>query len=143
MSRSTNRFDAPNHRLRRVGRLVRRRMRVEGADLSNGIHTDGRLSVVISDFDTAADGGREMFQWWSDRPVALVIARPGVDGAAMSISTGPIRWGTGLRQPGDAGLKSMTFCYDIEPAVQPRPTPIERVRGTSVLARLFRSGSQA
>ena len=143
MNRLTHRFDAPNHRLRRVGRLARRRLRIEGADLSNGIHTDGQLSVVISGFDTAVDGRREMFQWWSDRPVALVIVRSGVDGDEMSFSTGPIRWGTGVRERGDGGLKSITFCYDIEPEVRPRPVPANRERRTSVPARLLRAASPA
>ena len=143
MKRSTHRLDAPNHRLRRVGRLARRRLRIEGADLSNGIHTDGQLSVVISGFDTAVDGRREMFQWWSDRPVALVIVRSGVDGDEMSFSTGPIRWGTGVRERGDGGLKSITFCYDIEPEVRPRPVPANRERRTSVPARLLRAASPA
>jgi hypothetical protein len=142
MSRSLSRFDAPNHRLRRVGRLVRRRMRVEGADLSNGIHTDGRLSVVISGFETA-DRGREMFQWWSNGPVALVITRSGADGNDMSFSTGPIRWGIGVREPGDDGLKSITFCYDVEPAVQPREAPANHGRLMSVPARLRRAASPA
>jgi hypothetical protein len=142
MSRSLSRFDAPNHRLRRVGRLVRRRMRIEGADLSNGIHTDGRLSVVISGVETAGRG-REMFQWWSDRPVALVIIRSGVDGNDMSFSTGPIRWGTGVREPSDGGLKSITFCYDIEPAVRPGEAPANRGRLMAVPARLRRAASPA
>ena len=55
MDPSTLKIDASNHRLRRVGRLTRRRMRIEGANLTNGIHTDGRLSVVISGL--GADGG--------------------------------------------------------------------------------------
>jgi hypothetical protein len=143
MNRSTHRFDAPNHRLRRVGRLARRRLRIEGADLSNGIHTDGSLSVVISGFDTAGDGRREMFQWWSNRPVALVIVRSGADGNDMSFSTGPIRWGTGVREPGDGGLKSITFCYDIEPAVRPKQARADRAGVTTIPARLFRSLSPA
>ena len=139
MNPSTHRLEAPNHRLRCVGRLVRRRLRIEGADLSNGIHTDGRLSVVISGLDAAADGGREMFQWWSDRPVALVIVRSGVRGDDMSISNGPIRWGTGVRQPGDAGLRNITFCYDIEPQAQPGRASADRARVTTIPARLLRS----
>jgi hypothetical protein len=143
MNRSTHIFDAPNHRLRRVGRLARRRLRIEGADLSNGVHTDGRLSVVISGFDTAGDARREMFQWWSDRPVALVIVRSGVDGDDMSFSTGPIRWGTGVREPGDHGLKSITFCYDIEPQAQPGRARGDRAGVTTIPARLLRSLSPA
>jgi hypothetical protein len=143
MSPSTHRFDAPNHRLRRVGRLARRRLRIEAADLSNGIHTDGRLSVVISGLDSTSDGSREIFQWWSDWPVALVIVRSGVDGEELSVSTGPIRWGTAVRQPGDGGLKNITFSYDIEPAVQPRPAAATRGRITSIPARLLRAASPA
>jgi hypothetical protein len=143
MNRSIQKFDVPNHRLRRVGRLARRRLRIEGADVSNGIHTDGRLSVVISGFDTAGDGRREMFQWWSDRPVALVIVRSGVDGNDMSFSTGPIRWGTGVREPGDGGLKSITFCYDVEPQAQPSRARADRAGVTTIPARLLRSLSSA
>ncbi len=143
MNPLTQRFDAPNHRLRRVGRLARRRMRIEGADLSNGIHTDGRLSIVISGFDTAHDGRREMFQWWSDKPVALVIIRSGVEGEELSISTGPIRWGTGIREPGDGGLRNITFCYDIEPRVQPGQASADRARVITIPARLLRSLSPA
>ena len=143
MDRSTLRIDHSNHRLRRVGRLARRRMRIDGADLSNGIHTDGRLSVVISGFDSAGDGRREMFQWWSDKPVALVIVRSGLEGEAMSIATGPIRWGTAVRQPGDGGVAHITFCYDIETSVRPRPASLDRARGTSILARLLRAPSPA
>ena len=139
----TQRFDAPNHRLRRVGRLARRRMRIEGADLSNGIHTDGRLSIVISGFDTAGDGRREIFQWRSDKPVALVIIRSGDEGEELSISTGPIRWGTGIRQSGDGGLRSITFCYDIEPQVQPGQASADRARVIAIPARLLRSLSPA
>jgi hypothetical protein len=143
MRPSTYRLDAPNHRLRRVGRLVRRRLRIEGPDLSNGIHTDGRLSVVVSGFDTADDGRREMFQWWSDRPVALVIIRSGVNGNDMSFSTGPIRWGIGVREPGEGGLTSITFCYDVEPEARPTPAPANRGRLISVPARLRRAASPA
>ena len=143
MDLATRKIDASNHRLRRVGRLARRRMRVDGADLSNGVHTDGRLSVVISGFDAAAEGRREMFQWWSDKPVALVIVRSGVHGEAMSTSTGPIRWGTGVRQPGDGGITHVTFCYDIETSVRPKPAALDRARGTSILARLLLAPSPA
>ena len=101
MEPTTHAIDASNHRLRRVGRIARRRLRIDGADLTNGIHTDGRLSVVISGLDTADEGRPEMFQWWSDRPVALVIIRSSGDGGDVAFTKGPVRWGTGVRWPGD------------------------------------------
>ena len=67
MDPSTLKIDASNHRLRRVGRLTRRRMRIEGANLTNGIHTDGRLSVVISGL-----GGR----WHGSSRDVPVVVRP-------------------------------------------------------------------
>ncbi len=145
MDSSTLRIDASNHRLRRVGRLTRRRMRIEGSNLTNGIHTDGRLSVVISGLGNADDDGAQTFQWWANRPVALVIARSGADGADVSFSTGPIRWGTGVqRHAGGAEIGYIAFCYDTEREIVPAPAaPKSSTPVAAILARMLRSASPA
>jgi hypothetical protein len=143
MDPSTLTNDASNHRLRRVGRITRRRLRIEGADLRNGIHTDGRLSVVISGIGTADEGRPEMFQWWSDRPVALVIVRSSADGGDVSFTKGPVRWGTVVQRPGDGGIRYVAFCYDTDRQITGTKLAIERPAVTTILARLLRSPSPA
>jgi hypothetical protein len=145
MDPSTLRIDPTNHRLRRVGRLTRRRMRIEGSNLSNGIHSDGRLSVVISGLGNAEPAEPETFQWWADRPLALVITRSGVDGDDVEFETGPIRWGAGIHRPGaDHGIGYIVFCYDTEREAIAAPrsakpsTPV-----AAILARMLRSASPA
>jgi hypothetical protein len=44
------------NRLRRLGRLARRRMRIGGDALRNGRHSDGQLTVEISELAPAAAG---------------------------------------------------------------------------------------
>ena len=143
MDPSTLTNDASNHRLRRVGRIMRRRLRIDGADLTNGIHTDGRLSVVISGIGTADEGRPEMFQWWSDRPVALVIIRSSGDGGDVSFTKGPVRWGTGVRRPGDGGIRYVAFCYDTDRHIAPMKLSVGRPAVTAILTRLLRSPSPA
>src|SRR5690242_2732399 len=65
-------------RLRRVGRLARRRMRIEAADLRNGLHTDGTVTVEISGLGSPVAGVPDSFEWEADRPIALVIVRSGI-----------------------------------------------------------------
>jgi len=143
MDRSTHMFNASNHRLRRVGRITRRRLRIEGSDLRNGIHTDGRLSVVISGLSPIDQGRPEMFQWWSDRPVALVIIRSSGEGGEVSFTKGPVRWGTGLRRPGDGGIRYVAFCYDTDRQILGMKRSADRPPVTSMLIRLLRSASPA
>jgi hypothetical protein len=143
MEPTTHSIDASNHRLRRVGRITRRRLRIEGADLTNGIHTDGRLSVVISGLGTADQGRPEMFQWWSDRPVALVITRSRGDGRDIAFTRGPVRWGTGVRRPGDGGISYVAFCYDTDRQAARKKGSVDRPAVTAILARLLRSASPA
>jgi hypothetical protein len=109
------------HRLRRVGRLARRRMRIEGAELRNGLHTDGRLTVRISGLGSTAAGVPETFTWAADRPIALVIVRSGPDGDAVSFQVGPLEAGTGFGVPvkGGTGIRYIAFCYDAAPDVAP------------------------
>ena len=143
MDPSTLTNDASNHRLRRVGRITRRRLRIEGADLTNGIHTDGRLSVVIFGIGTADEGRPEMFQWWSNRPVALVITRSSGDSGDVSFTKGPVRWGTGVRRPGDGGIRYVAFCYDTDRQVAATKLSVGRPAVTAILTRLLRSPSPA
>lgn len=148
MDPSTLRIDASNHRLRRVGRLIRRRMRIEGANLKNGIHTDGRLSVVISGHASAGPGEPEVLQWWANRPVALVIIRSGVNGEEVTFSTGPLRWGTAVQDPADgssiSSISYIAFCYDTDrESVSPPRSARSTTPVATILARMLRSASSA
>src|SRR5215208_5232666 len=67
-------------RLRRVGRLARRRMRLDGAALANGSHSDGIVTIEISGLGSPSAGAPDTFEWKADRPIALVIVRSGIDG---------------------------------------------------------------
>lgn len=143
MDRLTTRIDAAGHRLRRVGRVERRRMRIEGDALRNGTHTDGTLVVEIAGLDRPSAGVPEAFTWRADRPIALVIVRSGLDGDDVAFQVGPATAGEGLGAAiGDgSGIRYVAFCYDVEPAarptvvaapaasraVAPAPTPSRRV----------------
>jgi hypothetical protein len=125
-------------RLRRVGRLARRRMRIDAANLVNGLHTDGTLTVEISGLGSPVAGIPDSFEWEADRPIALVIIRSGVDGEDVDFAVGPSRHGIGrAAQVGDgAGIRYVAFCYDAapdsvarpvvaaEPEVAPAPAPV-------------------
>lgn len=113
------------HRLRRVGRLARRRMRIEGAELRNGVHTDGRLTVRIAGLGSASAGAPATFEWSADRPIALVIVRSGANGDDVSFRVGPLETGTGfgaLVSDGD-GIRYIAFCYDAAPEAVPMGLP--------------------
>lgn len=144
MDQSTHRIDASKHRLWRVGRLTRRRLRLEGASLTNGIHTDGKLSVVISGLGSAAASVGETIQWWSNRPVALVTMRSAAGVDDVAFSTGPIRWGTWVRPPGDdGGISYISFSYDTEPDAVAGTRSGTSASVASILARLLKSGLPA
>jgi hypothetical protein len=171
MDRMLLQLDDTTLRLRRVGRLARRRMRIEGADLVNGAHTDGRVTVTISGLGAAAAGVPDTFDWQADRPIALVIVRAGVDGDDVSFNVGPVSAGQGVGTPvGDGtGIRYIAFCYDAEPdpvvvavpalPVMPAPTAIpvaaatptverrERIAASSgrpsILGRMIQAGSLA
>jgi hypothetical protein len=117
MDRMLLQLDDTTLRLRRVGRLARRRMRLDGASLANGVHTDGRLSVTISGLGSAAAGAPDTFDWVADRPIALVIVRAGVDGDDVTFQVGPTQSGHGVGTLiGDGtGIRYIAFCYDAEP----------------------------
>jgi hypothetical protein len=117
MDRRTITIDPVATKLRRVGRLARRRMRIEGDALTNGTHTDGSLTVRISGLGSPVAGVPDSFEWKADRPVALVIIRSGIDGEDVSFQVGPSRFGTGRGTgPGDGtGIRYVAFCYDAAP----------------------------
>lgn len=101
-------------KLRRVGRLARHRMRIDGDALRNGSHTDGTLTVEISGLGSPVAGAPDEFEWSADRPIALVIVRAGVDGDDVSFHVGPAT--AGIARPASAsdgsGLRYVAFCYD-------------------------------
>jgi hypothetical protein len=117
MDRRSITIDPVATKLRRVGRLARRRMRIEGDTLSNGTHTDGTLTVRISGLGSPVAGVPDSFEWEADRPVALVIIRSGIDGEDVGFQVGPARFGTGRGTgPGDgSGIRYVAFCYDAAP----------------------------
>jgi hypothetical protein len=121
MDRQTIAIDPSATRLRRVGRLARHRMRIDGDILSNGTHTDGTLTVEISGLGSPVAGMPDSFEWEADRPVALVIVRSGIDGEDVAFQVGPSRFGTGRgASVGDGtGIRYVAFCYDAAPSLSP------------------------
>lgn len=143
MDRSTIKIDAASSRLRRVGRLARRRMRIEGDALRNGTHTDGTLTVQISGLGSPVAGAPDSFEWSADRPIALMIVRAGLDGDDVSFHVGPatggIGRGTGI---GDGtGIRYVAFCYDAvpAPALQPVTMPVIAPDPAAVPVAAFRT----
>jgi len=118
MDRSTIAIDPSATRLRRVGRLARRRMRIDGATLTNGLHTDGTLTVEINGLGSPVAGVPDSFEWEADRPIALVIVRSGIDGEDVAFQVGPSRFGTGRGATVDdgTGIRYVAFCYDAAPS---------------------------
>ena len=151
MDRPTIAIDPAATKLRRVGRLARHRMRIDGAALANGRHTDGTVTIDISGLGSPVAGPPDSFEWEADRPIALVIVRSGVDGEDVSFDVGPNRRGVG-RVSGiadGAGIRYVAFCYDAPavagvavPAAAPAPViaaivakPAAPVRGVIAAAR--------
>ena len=116
MDRTLFQLDDTTHRFRRGGRLARRRFRIEGDQLSNGSHTDGRVKITISGLGSASAGAPDTFDWQADRPIALVIVRAGIDGDDVSFHVGPASTGSGIGTlVGDGtGIRYVAFCYDAE-----------------------------
>jgi hypothetical protein len=131
-------------------------MRIDGAALGNGRHTDGRLTVEIHGLGASAAGVPETFDWVADRPIELVIVRSGIDGGDVSFGLGPARSGSaGSAGVGDGtGIRYVAFCYDAEtewgwaaaaapiaPADASSTTGRPRFDIGSVFGRVARSGS--
>jgi hypothetical protein len=121
MDRARIATDSNATRLRRVGRLARRRMRIDGAELRNGIHTDGTVSIEISGLGSPVAGIPDSFEWEADRPIALVIVRSGIDGENVDFEVGPSTRGVARAAGvGDGtGLRYVAFCYDAPPVATP------------------------
>ena len=117
MHRRTITIDPIATKLRRVGRVARRRMRIDGDAFGNGVHTDGTLTVEISGLGSPVAGVPDSFEWRADRPVALVIIRSGIDGEDVGFQVGPSRSGTGRSANlGDGtGIRYVAICYDATP----------------------------
>jgi hypothetical protein len=118
-------------RLRRVGHLARRRMRIDAASLRNGAHTDGTLTVEIRGLGSPVAGVPDSFEWEADRPIALVIVRSGVDGEDVTFQVGPSRFGSarGTGVSDGSGIRYVAFCYDAIPSASIAlvPAPASRV----------------
>jgi hypothetical protein len=109
-------------------------MRIDAANLVNGIHTDGTLTVKISGLGSPVAGIPDSFEWEADRPIALVIIRSGVDGEDVDFAVGPGRHGLArAAQVSDgSGIGYVAFCYDAAPdaaaspvlAVEPENAPV-------------------
>lgn len=137
-------IDSSAHHLGRVGRLARRRMRLEDAQLTNGLHTDGRLTIEISGLAAASAGAPDTFEWKADRPIALVIVRSGLDGDDVTFQVGPARSGSGLgsRVSDGTGIRYIAFCYDAEIETVAAAVPVRDQR--SILGQMLqRAGSPA
>ena len=139
MDRKTIEIDPHASRLRRVGRLARRRMRIDGAALANGVHTDGTLTVEISGLGSPVAGVPDSFEWEADRPIALVIVRSGIDGEDVAFQVGPSQFGVGRGATiGDGtGIQYVAFCYDAPPSaigVARTPAPSIAAAALSVAA---------
>jgi len=101
--------------------------KLEGDDLSNGSHSDGTLTVQISNLDV------DSFDWTSDIGVDGVMVKDGVDGANFYRYDPPTE-STGddsLVTPGEGkAISHISFCYDVEeptPTPTPSPTPTPTV----------------
>jgi hypothetical protein len=114
MDRRTITIDPTETKLRRVGHVARRRMRIDGDALRNGTHTDGTLTVHISGIGSPVAGVPDSFAWNADRPIALVITRAGVDGEDVRFQVGPARQGAvdGSSLADGSGIRYVAFCYD-------------------------------
>ena len=98
-------------------------------NLSSGTHTDGTLTVTISNFTF----GDTSFDWTSNIGVDGVVVKDGVDGANFyrydppTESTGD----DGLETPGNQkAISHISFCYDL-PDATPTPTPTATPTPTS------------
>ena len=86
--------------------------KLEGSALVNGAHTDGSLTVTISNL--TANG----FDWSSNIGVDSVIVKSGQAGTNLyrydppAESTGDAE----LVTPGGSGISHITFCYDLPDA---------------------------
>lgn len=103
--------------------------KLEEEDLADGTHSDGTLTVTISNFDGKG------FDWSSNIGVDAVFVKAGAAGSNLYRYDPPqeSRGDTGLRSPGPGttnGISHISFCYDADPdariAIDP-PTDANQV----------------
>ena len=82
-------------------------LKLEGGGLSNGVHSDGTLSVTISNLTDTS------FDWASNIGVDAVIVKNGVEGANLYLYNPESTSDTGLAVPGDNAISHISFCYDV------------------------------
>jgi hypothetical protein len=94
--------------------------KLEGADLSNGSHTDGILTVTISDLT------EDLFDWMSNIGVDAVIVKGGNAGSYLYLYDPESTEDQDLGVPGpnNNAISHISFCYDVEP---PELTVIKHV----------------
>ena len=138
MDRTALAIDPSATKLRRVGRLARRRMRIDGDLLVNGLHTDGTVTVEISGLGSPVAGIPESFEWEADRPISLVIVRSGLDGEDVAFQVGPTRFGTarGAAIGDGSGIRYVAFCYDAAPREASVPVTVPVAAPAAVPAAL-------
>jgi hypothetical protein len=136
MDRSLIAPDTATLRLRRVGRLARRRMRIDASELRNGTFTDGTVTIEISGLGSPVAGIPDSFEWEADRPIALVIVRSGIDGEDVDFQVGPSRYGTGRGAAiGDGtGIRYVAFCYDAPVVAERAPVVVDAPLAAAVVA---------
>jgi cell division septation protein DedD len=98
--------------------------KLEGDDLSNGLHTDGTLTVTISNLTG------DTFDWSSNMGVDGVVVKGGQQGSRLYRYDPPsevmVDTGLGVPNPANNGISHISFCYDEEqptPTLTPTPTP--------------------
>jgi len=86
-------------------------LKLDGGSLSNGVHSDGTLSVTIANLTSNS------FDWSSNIGVDVVIVKTGADGTNLYRYDPPLETtgDTGLITPGNNGISHISFCYDDDP----------------------------
>ena len=87
--------------------------KLEGSALSNGPHTDGALSVIISNLTG------DSFDWSSNIGVDAVVVKGGNAGSNLYRYDPPTEetsdTGLGVPDPTNNGISHISFCYDLAP----------------------------
>ena len=86
-------------------------LKLDGGSLSNGVHSDGTLSVTIANLTSNS------FDWSSNIGVDAVIVKTGADGTNLYRYDPPLEstGDTNLITPGNNGISHISFCYDDDP----------------------------
>ena len=97
-------------------------------NLSSGSHTDGTLTVTISNFTL----GDASFDWTSNIGVDGVVVKDGVDGANFYLYDPEDTADTGLSTPGASkAISHISFCYDVEPTLTVEKVVVNDDGGTA------------